>query len=85
MQYLHQMHALCAQTQVYSTEHPADRVAKHPKYDELGCDNVRGLEIPNRQLCWAIVKNLVVVVPLRQFEVALVDALDFIDRTTLKE
>lgn len=67
--------------QVYATEHPKDVKEKHPEYDTLGCDEKLSLEIPANPLCWAMVKNMVVVNPLPQFETALVDALDFLDRT----
>jgi hypothetical protein len=68
---------------VYATEHPKDIKEKHPTYFTNNCDQMRGLEIPNRPMCWHDVKNMVVVVPIREFEVALAHALDFIDRTPL--
>lgn len=70
-------------TGVHSTEYPKDMREKHPEYFTLNCERMRSLEIPARPPCWNIVKNLVVVVPLREFEVALAGSLDFIDRTPL--
>lgn len=69
---------------VYATEHPGDFAQRHADYDAAHCDDVIGLEIPSNPKCWLVVKNVVVVVPLRDFEVALAHSLDFLDRVRLQ-
>ena len=68
---------------VFANEHPGDLHEKHPDYDQHKCEGVRSLDLPGRPDCWRVVKNVVVVVPLRDLEVAFSSALDFLDRTPL--
>ncbi len=66
---------------MYSTQHPKDMLTNHQEYFKRGCEQLNSMELPLTPECWGIVKNIVVVVPIPEFEVALVNALDFFTRT----
>lgn len=69
---------------VYAEEHPRGMKELHPDYYDKECEDKLSLDIPASRSCWIIVKNVACLVPLRTFEVAFVNAVDFWQRTVLK-
>lgn len=71
---------------VFSKDHTARFSELHQDYYNNKCDDVLSIQIAEKYggVCWRIIKNVPVVVPIPEFEVALVEGLDHFRRTVYK-
>jgi hypothetical protein len=76
----------CFLEQVFSKDHTARFSELHQDYYNNKCDDVLSIQIAEKYggVCWRIIKNVPVVVPIPEFEVALVEGLDHFRRTVYK-